>query len=246
MTNSWDYHWQRFFALSGILGVFLCLLSWEVFWPQPPDFSMTGAQTAQFYATHQMGMLIGITLSSIGMPFLASWDLQLGMMMKKLEGGSGLVSIVATVGITSISVLLTFDCAVWAIAAYRPASTNPDVTRAMSDLGWISSMLIWPPLCLGMVLVGIIILKRQGLPGSFPKWLGWFSLFVGVCEFGQAGIIFTKTGVLAPNGLGSWYLAVFTWGPWIILMSIEQFRILGRLKPGLIPTADAQLVPEPR
>lgn len=240
MPITWDYRWQRFFALSGILGVFLCLLSWEVFWPQPPDFSMTGAQTAQFYSSHQLGMLIGITLSSVGMPFLASWDLQLGAMMRKLEGGSGLVSTVATVGITAIPVLLSFDCAVWAVAAYRPASTNPDVTRAMSDLGWISSMLIWPPLCLGMVLVGVVILKRQDVPGAFPKWLGWFSIFVGAVEPGQAGIIFEKTGLFAPNGLGSWYLAVFTWGPWIILMSIAQFRILARMKQEK-PTAREKL-----
>jgi integrase len=34
---------------------------------------MSGPQTAQFYASHQTGMLIGITLSSLGMPFLIAW-----------------------------------------------------------------------------------------------------------------------------------------------------------------------------
>jgi len=52
------------------VGVVLCLVAWELCFPQPPDFTMSGSQTAQFYASHQTGMLIGITLSSLGMPFL--------------------------------------------------------------------------------------------------------------------------------------------------------------------------------
>jgi hypothetical protein len=230
MPENWDYQCQRLFALSGAVGIVFCLLAWEVFWPQPPNFAMSGQETAQFYADHQMGFLIGVTLTAIGMPFLIAWDIQLGAMLRKLEGGQGLVTIVATVGITTIPILLCFDCAVWGVAAYRPMDTTPDVTRALSDVSWISSMLIWPPLCMGMILVGIVILKTRHLPGGFPKWLGWFSIFVGCVEPGQAGIIFDKTGPFAPDGLGSWYLAVFTWGPWIVFMSIAQARILAREK----------------
>ena len=64
VSHDWDYRWQQAFALSGLAGVVLCLLAWEVFWPQPPDFAMSGPQTAQFYASHQTSMLIGITLSA--------------------------------------------------------------------------------------------------------------------------------------------------------------------------------------
>jgi hypothetical protein len=161
MSRDFDYRWQQVFALSGLVGVVLCLVAWELCFPQPPDFTMSGPQTAQFYASHQTGMLIGITLSSIGMPFLIGWTIQLGAMLRRLEGGSGLVAIVATVGTVSIPILLAFDCAVWAIAAYRPETTSPDVTRAFSDLGWISSMLIWPPLAAGMALTGVIIFKSR-------------------------------------------------------------------------------------
>jgi hypothetical protein len=240
--SRWDYGWQRFFAWSGLLGVALCLVAWEICWPQPPDFSMTGAQTAQFYADHRLGILIGITISAVAMPFLMAWSLQLGAMLRRQEGGSGLVSIAATVGIIAIPVLLSFDCAVWAVAAYRPTTTNPDVTRAMSDLGWISSMLIWPPLAFGMILMGIIILRTWRQPGALPRWLGWASLIAGIAEPGQAPIIFAKTGVFAPNGAGSWYLAVFTWGPWIILSSIAQVRVLARQHRSQAPAQEALAV----
>lgn len=228
VSHDWDYRWQQAFALSGLAGVVLCLLAWEVFWPQPPNFAMSGPQTAQFYASHQTSMLIGITLSAIGMPFLIAWTIQLGAMLRRLEGGSGLVAIVATVGTVSIPILLAFDVAVWAVAAYRPGATSPDVTRAMSDLGWISSMLIWPPLAAGMALTGVIIFKSRRKVGAFPAWAGWLSYLAAIVEPGQAVIIFNKSGPFAPNGAGSWYLAVFTWGPWIVALSIQMSRMLAQ------------------
>jgi hypothetical protein len=228
VSLDWDYRWQQVFAVSGLIGVVLCLLAWEVFWPQPPDFAMSGAQTAQFYANHQPGMLIGITLSAVGMPFLIAWTIQLGAMLRRLEGGSGLVAIVATVGTVSIPILLAFDVAVWAVAAYRPEDTSPDVTRAFSDLGWISSMLIWPPLAAGMALTGVIIFKSRQKAGAFPAWTGWISYLAAIVEPGQAAIIFNKSGPFAPDGAGSWYLAVFTWGPWIILLSIQMSKMLAQ------------------
>src|SRR6201997_4941244 len=194
VSQDFDYRWQQVFAISGVVGVVLCLVAWEVFMPQPPDFTMSGPQTQTFYSNHQTGMLIGVTLSSLGMPFLIAWTIQLGAMLRRLEGGSGLVAIVATVGTISIPILLVYDVVVWAIAAYRPQDTNADVTRAFSDLGWISSMLIWPPLAAGMALTGVIIFKSRGQAGAFPVWLGWVRYPLGVSPLGPAARPFFTSG----------------------------------------------------
>src|SRR5260370_17231773 len=120
VSDDWDYRWQQVFALSGLAGVVLCLLAWEVFWPQPPDFAMSGPQTAQFYASHQTSMLIGITLSAIGMPFLIAWTIQLAAMLRRLEGGSGLAAIVATVETVSIPILLPLAAPASPLPAHPP------------------------------------------------------------------------------------------------------------------------------
>ena len=146
----------------------------------------------------QTSMLIGITLSAIGMPFLIAWTIQLGAMLRRLEGGSGLVAIVATVGTVSIR-----SC--WRSTSrsgpsrIRPGPPAPYVTRAMSDLGWISSMLIWPPLAAGMALTGVIIFKSRREVGAFPAWARWLSYLAAIAEPGQAVIIFNKSGPFAPN-----------------------------------------------
>lgn len=241
MSPTWEYRWHQFFALSGVIGVVMCLVAWEVCWPQPPDFDLSAADTAAFYAAHQQGMLIGIVITSIGLPFLMAWTLQLGAMMRRLEGGSSMVSIVATVGTLTIDILLVFDLAVWAVAAYRPTDTAPDITRAFSDLGWISSMFIWPPLAVGMALTGVLIYTTRHQAGALPMWAAWVSWIAAVAEPGQAVIIFEKSGPFAPDGAMSWYLAVFTWGPWILLLSIAMSRVLAKSARSVIESG-----PDPR
>jgi hypothetical protein len=104
-------------------------------------------------------------------------------------------------------------------------------------------MLIWPPLAAGMALTGVIIFKSRRQVGAFPAWAGVLSYLAAIAEPGQAVIIFNKSGPFAPNGAGSWYLAVFTWGPWIVALSIQMSRMLAQQHR--LGTADRQaaLVP---
>src|SRR5260370_27472925 len=85
VSYDWDYRWQQVFALSGLAGVVLCLLAWGGFWPQPPDFAMSGPQTAPFYATHPTSMLIRLTLSAVGTPFPIAWTIPLGAILRPLD-----------------------------------------------------------------------------------------------------------------------------------------------------------------
>jgi len=223
-----DYRWQRFFAACSFLFAAFTFAGLELFWPQPPSFDLTARETAAFYVAHQSGFRIGITLCTIGMAFLLAWTVQFGLMLWRLEGGSHAVSAVTIASLIASPVLLSFDLAIFGIAAFRPADTSPDVTRALSDLAWISSQLIWPMLALGMTLSGLLIIRTQGKRDSLPAWLGYFGLVCAVAELGQAGIIFEKSGPFAGDGAFSWYLATFTWGPWCLAAGWVMYRVLQR------------------
>lgn len=98
----------------------------------------------------------------------------------------------------------------------------------MSDVAWLGSQHIWPMLAAGMALAGVLIIRTQGRSESLPAWLGYFSLVVALCEFGQLPIFFFKSGPFSGNGVGAWYLATFTWGPWILAAGWAMYRVLGR------------------
>ncbi|MGW5514352.1 hypothetical protein [Nocardia africana] len=220
-----DRGWQRFFTWNGLLFAVFCGIGLEVFMPQPPQFDISAAATAEYYVVHRTGFLIGITLCSIAMAFLLAWSLQLGYKLWQADC-SRIATIVAIVSLATTPILLSFDLAFFAVAVYRAGEASPDVTQAFSDVAWIGSMLIWPPLGFSMFLIGVLILRQRTQPAAFPMWLGWLSIVVAGVEPGQAGIIFEKSGPFAPNAISTWYAAVFTWGIWIIALTVVMVRRL--------------------
>jgi hypothetical protein len=237
-----DYIWQRLFAACGLLFFIFTLLGLEVFWPQPPSFAWTAEQTAAYYLEHRTGFLVGVVLCSIGMAFLLAWTVQFCLMLWRLEGASRAVSAVTVASLAASPILLSFDLAIFGVAAYRPAQINPEITRALSDIAWLGSQHIWPMLTLGMALSGVLILRTQGRSESLPAWLGYFSLLVAICEFGQVPIFFVNSGPFSGDGAGAWYLATFTWGPWILAAAWAMWRVLGQLQLAhLADNADLQV-----
>jgi hypothetical protein len=230
MTPREDLQCQRFFAACALPFVLFTFAGLQVFWPQPMSFGLTAEQTAAFYVEHRYGFLIGVILCSIGMAFLLMWTIQLGLMLWRLEGNSRIVSLVTMISLAASPILLSFDLAIFGVAAYRPDDVDPDITRMLSDIAWLGSQHIWPMLAVGMALAGVLILKTQGQAGSLPRWLGYFSLLVAVCEFGQLPIFFVKDGPFSGNGMGAWYLATFSWGPWILAAGWAMFGALDRFR----------------
>jgi hypothetical protein len=232
MSSRFDHQWQRFFVSCGFIFAVVVGVGLEGFEPQPPSFGISARETAHYYAVHQTGFRIGITLITIGMAFLLAWTVQYGLMLWRLKDGSTAVAAVAMASLIASPILLSFDLAIFSIAAFRPTVTSPDVTRALSDVAWIGSELIWPMLAVGMALGGVLILRTQGQPGAFPAYLGWFSLFDAAVELFQIPIIFVKTGPFAADGVFPWYATVGTWGVWAVSLSVAMWRILGRTATG--------------
>ncbi|HTK64786.1 MAG TPA: hypothetical protein VL595_20530 [Pseudonocardia sp.] len=243
MTPREDLKWQRFCAACALPFVLFTFAGLEVFWPQPMSFALTAEQTAAFYVEHRTGFLLGVIACSVGMAFLLIWTIQLGLMLWRLEGNSRIVSLVTTVSLAASPILLSFDLAIFGVAAFRPGDTDPHVTRMLSDVAWLGSQHIWPMLTVGMAFTGLLILKTRDQPGAFPAWLGYFSLFVAVGEFGQVGVFFFKTGPIAGDGIAAWYLATFTWGVWIAAAGWVMWGLLGREQRRITGQDEAAVVP---
>ncbi|HWU20012.1 MAG TPA: hypothetical protein VN088_00690 [Nocardioides sp.] len=225
-TVKWDRQWEKLFAWSGLVFAVLCLFGLEVLGPQPPSFSASSSAISSFYVEHRTRTLLLMTFCSLSMPFLIAWTIQIAVMLWRRTELSRPAIVVAIVSLSSTPVLLSFDLTFFGVAAYRAGHISPDVTQALSDIAWIGSMLIWPPLTAAMVIIGVLILQLD-TRALFPRWLGWYSLWCAAAEPFQGLIIFFKHGPFGPRGITTWYLAVPTWGFWIVAMSVVMVRALG-------------------
>jgi hypothetical protein len=85
-----------------------------------------------------------------------------------------------------------------AAAAYRPDEVSPELTRALNDVALMTGV----PLIAGMLAffgaTAVVILRTTTL---LPAWLGWLAGLAAVSQLLTFGVLFTKTGAFAADGV---------------------------------------------
>ncbi|HZS20969.1 MAG TPA: hypothetical protein VFA63_08270, partial [Pseudonocardiaceae bacterium] len=74
----------------------------------------------------------------------------------------------------------------------------------------------------------------------WPRWVGYFSLFVALSSFGGAVAVYFKTGPLAYNGLIAFWLVMVGFMGWITIMIVCVHRWTVRQPVGAGSVFEAQ------
>jgi hypothetical protein len=123
----------------------------------------------------------------------------------------------------------------WLLAAYRP-ERPVELTLLFNDLAWITftcqvGFLVGQSLFLALA----IYLDRQARP-VFPRWVAHFNLVIAIALVPAAFSVMTKEGVLAWDGLLSFWVKNLAIGLWILVMAIV-------LRPAMLREPSAEGVP---
>ena len=115
----------------------------------------------------------------------------------------------------------------WLLAAFRP-DRAPDLTQMYNDLAWITFTCGVPFLVGQCVFLAISIgLDDQPQP-VFPQWVASFNIVIAIALIPAAFAGLAHTGVLAWNGLLSFWVKNIAIALWIIVMSVVLAKALQR------------------
>ena len=181
----------------------------------PAAASLTARETADFYAQHQDGIILGCSIFSIATCFLAVWTAELGILMWQVEGRAPLMAISQVIGGVGVALLVFISCCLWIGCAYRLGDTDPRIVVALNDASWFGFLLGWCFLSLQMIPVAVIALADRRPTPLFPRWLAWGSLAGAFALATAGGPAFTKTGPFAYHGVLGFYLPMAIWGLWL-------------------------------
>ena len=79
----------------------------------------------------------------------------------------------------------------------RPA----ELTKLVNDLSYVMLILPWPPILGQLGALVVAIFNDRNSEPVFPRWLGYFDLWVGFLLLPASMIIFFKTGPFAWTGI---------------------------------------------
>jgi hypothetical protein len=234
--SRFDVKVQRRCALSGLLGMLIAGVSQIAVLPwgqqgwvfNQPSMGAAPAQIARFYAQNKTGVNVGTVGFELAWVILIFWTVQYSLMLWRLDDGVGHRVLSAGVGFCAMTIpfLMMVVTAFWTVAAYHAGSGDPQITRAMSDLGYIGSFIWFWTAVVTMAGGGWLMLKFHRGPDAFPTWIGRLGIVGGCTQAPAICVHFFHTGIWSLNGLLGWYVPLGGWFIWMLAVCPMMLKIL--------------------
>jgi hypothetical protein len=194
--------------------------------PLPP--SATATEIAAIYRNNATGInLMAVCFMISGGLYLA-YTAAMAAQMRRMETRATPVLTYTQLGAGAASSLLFIIPAVfWIVAAYRP-ERDPETILVLSDLAWFSFVM---PVNLGIVQslsLGFAILGDSNVQPIFPRWVGFFNIWLCLLIVPGLLVPFFKVGPFAWNGLLAFWLVAVVLSLWFPIMSMSVIKAARR------------------
>jgi hypothetical protein len=129
----------------------------------------------------------------------------LGSQICRIEGGVGMLTITVVLGTFSNAIFTFYPPLWWLIASFRPERLGA-ITYFINDAAWLQFV--------GAVSLFITMVMAQGIAAFidksedkiFPRWSGYFCIWVFVLQLPVSFIFFFHSGPFAWSGAIGFYL----------------------------------------
>jgi hypothetical protein len=206
-------------AWAGIAGLLLVLVGFVISgYILPPHADLTPQQLTDFYTGNLFGIRLGCLLMMVGFGGYATMLSVVWVQLQRIEGPRSVMAVLGMIGGLTAYVLLVLFVIFLAAAAFRP-ERSVEITQTLHDVGWFMAFLAAVPFCLQGLGTGLAILGDRSAKPVYPRWVGYGGLWVVVLLLPGDLLLFFHTGPFAYHGLISYWIALFTFGGWMALLS---------------------------
>ena len=218
---------QKFGAWCGFIAMnvfFVGLLAGNVFPPMPP--SMTAPEVQAFVIEHAFGLKVCALLIMISGAFAGIFDAVLCLQLRRMEGNRpmGAYSQLA-LGVANITYFVLPGVLI-GVMAFRP-DRNVDSLYALFDLAWIVTLFPWSVGAFQCLCCGIAILSHPEVTNVYPRWLGFFNIWIAIGMTTSSVVMFFTSGPFSWNGIVGFWIPATVFGLW---MAVMWWMTLGAIK----------------
>jgi hypothetical protein len=197
------------------------------FWPPVPA-TLSATQIVDLYAQHNMQFRIGVVLMMISGAFCQPFNVVVAAQMARCEGQSPLWSRMQLSTGTLGTWLFGFPPFLWGVAAFS-VDRNPQLTVLIHEFAWLC--FVTPPtyFALQLIPIGVVSLSRSNQSDTaFPHWIGFLTIFTALGSSSGVMAMLFRSGPFAWNGIIAFYLPLTLFSSWLICMTVNLFRAIGR------------------
>ena len=194
----------------------------------PPHPSASAAEIGALFRENSVniraGAIVMLATSTMFVPFYAV----LSAHLERIEPlGSPLAKAQLMVALFAVFLPTVLCSTLWMVAAYR-VERSDEMIQTLNDFAW---MLFTTPAVAGLVQVFVIaaaVFADKAATPRFPRWYGYYNLWLGILFLPATLVPMFKTGVFAWNGLLSFWLGIAAFAAWFLPTVVLLLRAIGR------------------
>jgi hypothetical protein len=169
---------------------------------------------AQGATLHRIGLILGMVGVFLTIPYF----LVISMQMRRMERRVPILSILQFASGIIVTVVLMIPMLLFIGASFRPERT-PELTMLVNDLSYVMLILPWPPILGQLGAIAVAVLNDHRAEPVWPRWVAYYSIWVGVLLLPASLIIFFKTGPFAWTGIVGFWIPAAVFGTWYLVMT---------------------------
>lgn len=211
---------QIFCGLSGIVAIVLLVIGMGPLaqLSPPPSPMITAAEITAHIQQNALNIEIGMFLVNVGVALSIALCAGLSIEMRRIESPHAPVLSYAQLGLgIAASLFLMLPAMIMSVAAFRP-ERSPETMLLLHDLATFCTFMPFSVATLEAWVLATAIFADRAPKPVFPRWLGVFTVVVGLSyvPMGLLGIF--KSGVFASDGLLGWWVPTMLVAPWYLLV----------------------------
>jgi hypothetical protein len=191
----------------------------------PPDPEDGALEVVARYGDHTDLTRIGLVITMFASALLVPFAAVIAAQMKRIPGAEPLASTqLVSAGLLSLEFIIPIM--VWLTALFRFDEESARLIQMLNDMGWLMFVAVISSVVVQIACIGIAILIDQRERPVFPRWAGYFQLWMALLLSPTPLCVFFKDGPFAWNGLIAFYIPLTAFGIWMIVTVILLRRAI--------------------
>jgi hypothetical protein len=187
------------------------------------------AATAQFIIDNRTRIRWGMILSMFSSSLLMTYAVSMAIHMRRIEGRFPALAMIQF-GLGAIFVLeFIYLLFFWQTATFR-IDRAPELIQLLNDMAWIPFVGLTSTAFVQVACFGVAVLLDRRQRPIFPRWLGYYNLWVALMFTPGTFNVFFHDGPLAWNGLVAWYIPLAVFATWLIVNPIYLSKAVDTMK----------------
>ena len=184
------------------------------------------ASIAHTYRIHTDRIRVGLAISFLGFILIFPFGAAIAAQTRRIETNP-VWSYTQIAGMASGSLIFILPWCCWMTAAFRPARDASQI-QLLNDLGWIIFTFSFVAFTAWNWALGGAILTDTRERSIFPRWAGYYNIFVGISFVPDIFVVFFKRGPFDWRGVIPYWEPFAVYGIWILVMMVLTTKAINR------------------